>query len=495
MYSYDFPYVSDFLQFQAGMPVSIDRRGNAWPGAGTTIYRNVTNEEIDYDMNNVKLRELNFFMTLAVYDGGVTAFRGTWEGFEVSVGRKSLPEVGGEMRRVSDVVKLSHNRFVVVSPNALLPLTAEVTRAESGRVSVEFYFGHNIDLPEGARWPHLDKLDNDTMAMIFERNMYLYTCLAKVSGAGSDMTITYTAEQYISAVYEFHKVAGMDRNHFIIAASGRMFNISGYPPTITAMLCRVTADDTIEIGVRKYLPWTFSHNFMDIDNFNRDNAVMTFVEGGENAIKAVMVYLDRSANEIFFGSSRTIQSGGAIFHPERIDVRILSETTFSVFYEDQAIGGLCLVLCTVTDTRDIAITSPTYVIEKYRRGQFSYDVSESGMGDFMIIEYYRNEQRRRAMVHYGVVYPRPFGIAQKAKNNRLTVQFAGMFKVPGKQRFIPGRAVYTNSKAELIQGRPYGSANRENGVFYSVAPDGSLLSQNNVVGVAVTRNKIYMKFI
>ena len=55
--------------------MSIDREGNAWPGAGTTIYRNVTQEPIEGTMRNLKVRELDHFMTLAVYDGGVTAYR------------------------------------------------------------------------------------------------------------------------------------------------------------------------------------------------------------------------------------------------------------------------------------------------------------------------------------------------------------------------------------------------------------------------------------
>ena len=65
MYSYEFPFFEDWTKFQPGMPVSIDWKGNAWPGAGTTIYRNVAEEPITYSMNNVKLRQLNHFMTLA----------------------------------------------------------------------------------------------------------------------------------------------------------------------------------------------------------------------------------------------------------------------------------------------------------------------------------------------------------------------------------------------------------------------------------------------
>ena len=88
-----------------------------------------------------------------------------------------------------------------------------------------------------------------------------------------------------------------------------------------------------------------------------------------------------------------------------------------------------------------------------------------------------------------------FGIAQSAKKGKLTVQFAGMFKVPGNRKLTPGRAIYTNSKGELIEGAPFGYVNRNFGIFYEFDwRDNSILSNNNLVGIAVTKKKIYMKY-
>ena len=494
MYCYDFPYFENFAAFQPGMPVSIDRRGNAWPGAGTTIYRNVADEPIDYSMNNVKLRQLNHFMTLAVFDGGVAAFRGTYDNFQVEVSKQDLPPVDGQVRRVSEVVAMNREQFIIVGSNQLLPLTVQVTRNDDGRVRVNFVFG--IPKPMGDadhdKFPHIDNLTNTTIAMIYERSMNLYTRIAEVRGVGTNAQVDLGDETRVGYSYEYHKVAGMDANHYIIAATGRLWNTSFYYPAVTAVLCTINGTK-LQIGEWKYLPWAMSHNYMDMDNFDFSNAIMVFTEATEHSIKAVMLHFDREENDIYFGSSRTIQNGGSVFYPEKIDIRILSPTSFAVFYEDQVIHRLCLVLCTVSSSLDISVSSPTYVVS-LTSGAFSYDLCESGMGDFMILEN-RVTDRNRVFMHYGVVLPRPFGIAQKSKKGKLTIQFAGMFKIPTKQRFTPGRAVYTNSRGELLEGRPFGMANRESGMFYEYGPDRSLLSQNNLVGVAVTKRKIYMKFL
>ena len=84
IYNYEFP-TWDFLEeLKAGTPVSLTGDGKAVPGAGTTIYRNITLEQIHHDMHNVKIRELDFDLAMVVYDGGIDAYRFTWEGYATS---------------------------------------------------------------------------------------------------------------------------------------------------------------------------------------------------------------------------------------------------------------------------------------------------------------------------------------------------------------------------------------------------------------------------
>ena len=41
-------------------------------------------EQIHRDMHNVKIRELDFHLAMVVYDGGIDAYRFTWEGYATS---------------------------------------------------------------------------------------------------------------------------------------------------------------------------------------------------------------------------------------------------------------------------------------------------------------------------------------------------------------------------------------------------------------------------
>ena len=39
VYTYKFPYLTNYTSIKMGMPVSLDEEGNVWPGAGFTLYR------------------------------------------------------------------------------------------------------------------------------------------------------------------------------------------------------------------------------------------------------------------------------------------------------------------------------------------------------------------------------------------------------------------------------------------------------------------------
>lgn len=481
--------------------MSIDRHGNAWPGAGTTIYRNVTNERIEYKMLNVKVRELDFAMNLLVYDGGVTALRGTWEGPELIVARRDLPvTLKGEMRKVDDVVAVrARGRFVVVGSKEILPLQVNVDRRED-KVHVDFVFGEPTALPnDDDQWPHVDQLTNTTFAVIYENKEDLLVRTGEWI-EGSKPSFKLGAEKRVSARYDYHGVAGMDANHFIIGVTGRLHAANHTMPIIATCLCTIENGE-VKVGEWQHLPWTVSHNYFDMDNFGPENVIMAFNDISTRGIRTVVVHFDRASNSIYYGAQQTIQTGGAILRENRIDLRILSPSSFAVFYEDNAIHGLVLVLCGLTPSFDIVKISPNYVVSRARgpgqdHSEYYYDLCESGWGDFMIAEFRNGGMRGRAMIHRGVVLPRMFGIAQKSEKGKVQVQFAGMFKVRGSRKLHPGNAVYTNSKGELVEGRPFGYVTRSFGSFYEVSrADGSILSQSNVIGIAVTSKKVYMKFL
>lgn len=458
-------------------------------------------------MENVKLRELDHGLTLAIYNGGITAFQGSWDVTYTQVGHKDLPvTLKSEIRRVSDVIQLNNQRFIVVGSKEFLPVTVLATRKDGGEVTVDFVFGHPKALEEDDdRWPHVDSLTNTTFALSYEKGSGVYMRIGTWKGEGNTASLELSNEQFATLRFDFHGVAGLDENHFILAVTGNYNQTQGTWPVVGAVL--VSIENGIpKLGQWHYLAFTISHNFFDMDNFGRDDVIMVFADAETAGIHGVLIHYDRSTNDISFGSHRVIQNGGAILNYNRIDIRVLSPTTFAVFYEDNAIHRLVLVLCGITNTKDLIVISPKFLVNGGRRGfqpgpsRTWYDICASGWGNFNMIEYREFEDRpghtrRIALIHRGIVQARLFGIAQKSKKGHLEIQFAGMFNVPRGYSFTPGSAIFANSKGELVEGLPYGYANRDFGSFYEYSRSKQeIYTQSNLVGIAVTKKKIYMKF-
>lgn len=407
------------------------------------------------------------------------------------------PTLKGESRRVDDVVRISRKHFIVVGSRELLPIHVEVSH-DNHEIKLTISQGEPIALEnDDDFWPHIDNLSNTTFALIYENGDKLYTRVGEWNGDGVSSRLSLGPETLATNRYEYHGVAGMDDKHFIITATGRQFNVNGTMPIVASCLCTVNNDKTVTFGDWIYLPFTVSHNFFDMDNMGPDKVIMTFADGSTGGINAVVIEYERSYDKIFYGAHEVIQNGGAIFTETQIDLRVLHTGGFAIFYEDNAINTLVVVLGELTTTNDIVITSPKYVIGRRNgfepRGRHFYDLCEIGMGDFAMIEYLESRDRHYAFIHRGDILPRPFGIVTKVnkKSHKLLVQFAGMFEV--KNKLTPGRAIFTNSRGELIEGSPYGYANRDFGAFYVEARDGTILSGSNLIGIAVTKNKVYMK--
>ena len=452
-------------------------------------------------MKNVKIRELDFNIAVAVYDGGIDVYKFNFDGYAMEALHRDLPEtLDGRDRQVDDVVRVSRSRFIIVGSRELLPLTATVTRNfEKHEEKVSLTFGSKLRLEnDDDMWPHVDNLSNSTFALVYENGNELYTRWGTWRGDGEDAKLELEKETLATKRYEYHGVAGMDSKHFIIAATGRQFNVSHSMPIVTATLCTIQENGSIAVGDWINLPFQMSHNFFDMDNMGPNEVIMVFssMEGGVNA---VVMKFDRESNSIMFGAQEQLQTGGAILRENKIDLRVLNYNTFAVFYQDNAINSLNLILCDISESDDIYVVSPTYVVSRprgFERTEYSFDLCDIGMGDFAIIEYSNNGPESRVMIHRGDISARMFGVVSKAKKDKLTVQFAGMFKVPGSRKLTPGRAIFTNSKGELIEGQPYGYANRDYGQFYTESfSDNSILSINNLIGVAVTKKKIYLKYV
>ena len=76
----------------------------------------------------------------------------------------------------------------------------------------------------------------------------------------------------------------------------------------------------------------------------------------------------------------------------------------------------------------------------------------------------------------------------------MEVQLGGILQLKSKTKLTPGRAIYTNSKGDVVQSWPYGYISRNFGVFYVVDKEThAIIDGNNLIGVAVSKKKIRMR--
>ena len=68
IYTYKFPYLPEYTTITKGMPVAFDEYGHVWPGAGLTVQRGSTYDEIQYDMKHVKAKNLDGDLILVAFD-------------------------------------------------------------------------------------------------------------------------------------------------------------------------------------------------------------------------------------------------------------------------------------------------------------------------------------------------------------------------------------------------------------------------------------------
>ena len=151
----------------------------------------------------------------------------------------------------------------------------------------------------------MDNLSNKTFALIYENGKYLYTRWGIWEGEENGANLILKEETLASVRYEFHDIAGIDSEHFIIAATGSQFNTSS-TSVVSACLCTIGENDAISFGDWITLPFTISHTFFDMDNVGPSQVVMVFSNADSHGITAAILRYNSKQNDIAFGSQKTI---------------------------------------------------------------------------------------------------------------------------------------------------------------------------------------------
>lgn len=514
IYTYKFPYLPEYTTITKGMPVAFDEYGHVWPGAGLTVYRGSTYDEIQYDMKHVKAKNLDGDLILVAFDGGVTAFQGTCKGKSFQSNTVELVDRDKNPIVVRELIHMGEKRYIVVSREYLIPLEVTVDRTDSA-ITINILTGKYYHLPnDDDKYPHVDNLSSTRFAVVFERGLQLLTTFGTWQGAGSAAELIVAEPLQVHLRLNFHGVAGIDDNHYIITATGPVHNSTNPYPRVLSWLASI---DGQEIVVQQHiiLPFTFSDNWFAMDNIGSRHVIMVYADALTNGINAVMITYDNSTNTIAYGCNTVIQKGGSVLDYERMDITVLDNRKFVVTYVDGGAESLMMVTGARTDSNDLVVTSPAYIISRPRFNEryegFWFDVASYNSEHFGIIEVKRVNGRRYTRFDLVATYPRVLGIAKKDGKGNLPkehdhshkenpivstveVQLGGIFTLSGKRKLTPGRSIYTNSKGDLIESYPYGYVTRDFGTFYVVDKESnSILDRKNLVGMAVTSKKIKLK--
>lgn len=241
-----------------------------------------------------------------------------------------------------------------------------------------------LDEAETTAFPHVDRLDNTTVAFIFEKNYQIWAGTATWQGEGRDskMVKNKVAIANEDCIYQFHGVAGMSRDKFIIAAVGHPNNGTQQdrvPGDLRAKVATVASDGSLTFSDWTTRWFTDSSNWFSLDNFNSWQALACYYDGFEgNGVVAINMFLTDNRNKVEFGGYVMVENGGASVDYQKIEMRILSEDRFGVFFPDaSANGNLIFMMGERTANNELTRIGSNFVIARQLRRTVGFVVVSS----------------------------------------------------------------------------------------------------------------------
>lgn len=414
----------------------------------------------------------------------------------------------GSTRYVDHLIKLNETKLVLVANNGFLPLT--ITKTASGKEwKVEVVEGQTkyiID-SRASVYPHCDNLDDVAVAFEYEQDYKIFVGVAWWKGEGKQATME-TSSHYVAeekCIYEYHGIAGLSWDRFIIGATGYSDNGTGiqpekWEPHPTRVKLISIVDRELVIGEWVVRAFSDSTNWFAFDNFNSHQALITYYDETEgNGIVTMGIFLNDKRDNVYFGGYTIIESGGALIPDTHVTMRILSDRRFGVFFPDASYNGnLIFMMGELTSNNDITRVGANFVIARKERGDrgsssFYYSIAAISWNRFALLDYYESDRQKYSVVNIGYHMAYPVGITTDRSTKHKYIQFNGVIKLT-HQKLIPGRTYYTNSKGEFVAGRPYGHNHAEFGSFYvDDRETNQVMALHNQIGIAVSETELLIR--
>ena len=355
-------------------------------------------------------------------------------------------------------------------------------------------------------FPHVDTLDTVAVAFIYEQDYKIMTGVAWWIGEGKDATFekssSYVAEE--KCIYQYHGIAGLSKDRYIIGATGYADNGTGIQPEKWEP--HPTRVKLVMIQERElvFTDWVVrafsdSTNWFAFDNFNDRQALITYYDETEgNGIVTMGVFLNDKRDGVYFGGYTIIESGGALIPYTHTTMRILSHRRFGVFFPDASYNGnLIFMMGELTSNNDITRVGANFVVARKERGDygayFYYTIAPISFSRFALLDFYKGNSQNYYSLAIGYHLAYPVGITTDRSSKAKYIQFNGVYKVP-HTKLIPGRTYYTNSKGDLVAGRPYGYNHAEFGSFYvDDRTTQQVMALHNQIGIAVSETELLIR--
>ena len=394
---------------------------------------------------------------------------------------------------------MTNETFIIIGNDKLRAFNVKWTWTHETGISIDVTMGDKLSFPAQTTQAKFDTLDESHFCMVYDTEDHkLYTTTGSVTYSGNTPITTMNTAKLVSDSYDIIGVAGLSTTNYIIASAGPQFNSSGrFQQELRAALVTIDAQSQLTIDEWVPLPFSMSFSYFDMDNFDDRHVFVSYINGmNNNGIECVLLNYERETNKIYWATSLTYQSGGAVLDHQNIVLSMLTPTRLALTYSDSAShGSLVLGMIELTPSGTLTRASTDFVLDRpsreSTRNEFHYDTCAGAPWRFVTVESYVNDTKAITRLHVGSYMPRPVGIVTKNLIGTSMIQFAGTVFIP--QPLTPGYMYYGDDNGKLKRGRPAGFAHREFGAFYVVDDDNNVLSLHNQIGVALNEHEILIK--
>lgn len=485
---------------EVGHVVSLTKDGKLRRGEGTTITKNIQTWDKEL-MTHVASTNIGTNLVVSAYDGYMMVTYVNDEGRVTYNKRFDLPLAGKQLRRPDDIATLDSNVVVIVGNTEIIPITVEW---DGEKATVTPGQAQRFTEPESFQ-PVMDTVGETCVAIGYffyhnETDSKLGTRVACLTEQGAAKTFVMSAENLYSDNYNFHAIAGLSANKYVLAKAGDATGMND----IIFQLATIT-NDTIKVGKELRMMNRTNFGFFDMDNLNDHQIIVTFIDGNlDNGLESILLVYSQTKDTLIIGPYLDNQDGGASGASEMgtynfIHVRVLSDSRFGVFYSNLLNqGATALCLGEVTPANDLIAVGPEYILSATMNDPNNeyYWLGETAVhrNRLILVESLssKNATKNHSEMHVVDIKALPLGVVVEKGNNKVKVAVSGMVKVPSVM-LTPGRNYYGDTHGNLIKGEFVGSMNTDSYYVYVESEDGVMVSDDNRVGFAIDANTLFLK--